>query len=230
MHGKEYSNILLLDYYFFQCNPRISVFQPLHYACAFGASEEVLFALTDANPEAIRACDSRKRTPLHFALSNAGRKTVPAAVRLLLNLDRTIVNTIDDGPLPLRVLAQYAQMVRSETEDRDAKRESVLRCLEHLLNAEPEPTPDFFTALQSLPEWLSEKAVVMSIVQHLLNEKISQRFPTAVLLLDFVFRKSKLCLIVVVVVKFSFLRFDCGLFFLSGRCNCVVLDQCGKIA
>jgi len=148
-----------------------------------------LFALTDAYPEAIRARDSRKRTPLHFALSNAGRKTVPAAVRLLLNLDRSIVNSVDKGPLPLRVLAQYAQLVKNETEDRDEKRESVVRCLEHLLNAEPEPTADFFTALQSLPDWLNQRAVVLKVVQNLLNEKISQRFPTAVLLLDFVFCK-----------------------------------------
>lgn len=148
-----------------------------------------MFALTDAYPEAIRARDSRKRTPLHFALSNAGRKTVPAAVRLLLNLDRSIVNSVDKGPLPLRVLAQYAQLVKNETEDRDEKRESVVRCLEHLLNAEPEPTADFFTALQSLPDWLNQRAVVLKVVQNLLNEKISQRFPTAVLLLDFVFCK-----------------------------------------
>ena len=148
-----------------------------------------MFALTDAYPEAIRARDSRKRTPLHFALSNAGRKTVPAAVRLLLNLDRSIVNSVDKGPLLLRVLAQYAQLVKNETEDRDEKRESVVRCLEHLLNAEPEPTADFFTALQSLPDWLNQRAVVLKVVQNLLNEKISQRFPTAVLLLDFVFCK-----------------------------------------
>lgn len=167
--------------------------QPLHYACAFGASEEVLFALTDAYPDAITSRDTRKRTPLHFALSNAGRKTVPAAVRLLLNLDPSIVNSIDDGPLPLRVLAQYAQMLKSETEDRDEKRDSVRRCLEHLLNAEPEPSADFFTALQSLPEWLRDRAVVMKVVQNLLNEKISQRFPTAVSLLDFVFLALVIC-------------------------------------
>jgi hypothetical protein len=146
-----------------------------------------LFALTDAYPEAIRTRDRRARTPLHFALSNAGRKTVPAAVRLLLNLDPSVVNSVESGPLPLRVLADYAQQLRSsDTENRDEKRDSVLRCLEHLLNAEPEPTADFFTALQSLPEWLGERAVVMAVVQNLLNEKISQRFPTAVLLLDFV--------------------------------------------
>jgi hypothetical protein len=104
-------------------------------------------------------------------------------------LEPAIVNSINDGPLPLRVLAQYAQALKSETEDRNEKRDSVRRCLEHLLNAEPEPSADFFTALQSLPEWLRDKAVVMKIVQNLLNEKISQRFPTAVSLLDFVFCK-----------------------------------------
>lgn len=156
----------------------------MHYACAFGASEEVLYVLTDAYPDAIISRDKRQRTPLHFALSNAGRKTVPAAVRLLLSLDRSIVNSIEGGPLPLSVLAAFAATVRNEEENRD-KREPVHRCLEHLLNAEPDPTADFFTALQSLPDWLSERAVVMPVVQILLNEKISQRFPAAVLMMDF---------------------------------------------
>merc|ERR1719199_751999 len=61
---------------------------PLHYACAYGASEEVLYVLTDAFPDAISDRNQRDRTPLHVALSNAGRKTVPAAVRLLLSLNR----------------------------------------------------------------------------------------------------------------------------------------------
>ncbi|KAL7556480.1 hypothetical protein ACA910_003113 [Epithemia clementina (nom. ined.)] len=160
---------------------------PLHYACAFGASEEVLYVLTEAYPDAITARDSRHRTPLHFALSNAGRKTVPAAVRLLLSLNKSIVNSINNGPLPLRVLAEYAQTIRKDDVNRDEKRESVHRCLDHLLQAKPKPTADFFTALQSLPDWLEEAAVVMPVVQNLLNEKISQRFPTAVLLLDFEF-------------------------------------------
>jgi hypothetical protein len=138
--------------------------------------------LTDAYPDAITTVDNRDRTPLHFALSNAGRAAAPAAVRLLLSLNKEIVNTIDDGPLPLRVLAGYALTVKS---DADEPRDSVHRCLEHLLNAEPDPTADFLTALQSLPDWLSERAVVVPVVQHLLNEKISQRFPTAVLMLDF---------------------------------------------
>jgi hypothetical protein len=68
--------------------------------------------------------------------------------------------------------------------------------LEHLLNADPDPTADFFTALQSLPDWLSERAVVMPSVQVLLNDKISQRFPTLVLMGDFYF-------LAVIIVAYS---------------------------
>lgn len=128
-------------------------------------------------------------TPLHFALSNAGRKTVPSAVRLLLSMDRTIVNAIGKGPLPLRVLAEYSLTVSTSHDQDDKalreKRESVLRCMEFLLQADLEPTADFFTALQSLPDWLSERAVVLPVVQNLLNTKIAQRFPTFVLMMDF---------------------------------------------
>jgi len=181
---------------------------PLHYACAFGASEEVLYVLTEAYPEAITAQDSRARTPLHFALSNAGRKTVPAAVRLLLSLNKSIVNSMNGGPLPLRVLAEYAQTIRSDDPEKHVKRESVHRCLEHLLQAEPKPTADFFTALQSLPDWLGESAVVMPVVQNLLNEKISQRFPAAVLMLDFVILALIICFYSLSVSESLDRRFD----------------------
>jgi len=155
--------------------------QPLHYACAYGASEEALYVLTGAFPDAITTQDRRGRTPLHFALSNAGRRAAPAAVRLLVSFNNDIVNSRGGSSNPLRVLAEFAATIK----DDDDQKESVHKCLEHLLNAEPEPTADFFTALQSLPDWLSEQAVVMEVVQTLLNEKISQRFPTAVLMLDF---------------------------------------------
>jgi hypothetical protein len=130
-------------------------------------------------------------------LSNAGRKTVPSAVRLLLSLNRDIVNSIDGGPLPLRVLSEYTNTIKGDDEKREDKRESVFRCLEHLLNAEPDPTADFLTTLQSLPDWLSERAVVMPVVQILLNEKISRRFPTAVLIMDFY-------VLVMIIVNYSY--------------------------
>eukprot|EP00546_Thalassionema_frauenfeldii_P005751 CAMPEP_0178908096 /NCGR_PEP_ID=MMETSP0786-20121207/7733_1 /TAXON_ID=186022 /ORGANISM="Thalassionema frauenfeldii, Strain CCMP 1798" /LENGTH=853 /DNA_ID=CAMNT_0020579961 /DNA_START=13 /DNA_END=2574 /DNA_ORIENTATION=+ len=157
---------------------------PLHYACAYGASEEALLVLTGAHYEGIRACDRNNRTPLHFALSNAGREASPMAVKHLLDLDPDLVNGNDGGSLPLRVLADFAHKFRST--GTDSTRESVQLCLRHLLNAGPIPSADFFTALQSLPVWLGEQAVIMPNVQILLNDKISQRFPTMMLLLDLV--------------------------------------------
>ncbi|KAL3906330.1 MAG: hypothetical protein SGARI_004052, partial [Bacillariaceae sp.] len=153
----------------------------LSYATAYGASEEVLYVLIDQFPDAINSKDARGRTPLSFALSNAGRKAAPAAVRLLLSLNPDLVNSIDEGPLPLRVLSEYAATIKDDEE----QRESVESCLKHLLAAKPDPTADFFTALQSLPEFLQERAVVMRVVQELLNVKIAQRFPTAIMLMDF---------------------------------------------
>jgi ribosomal protein L29 len=98
-----------------------------------------------------------------------------------VSFNRDIVNSRGGSSNPLRVLADFASTLKHD----DDQKESVHKCLEHLLNAEPDPTADFFTALQSLPDWLSEQAVVMDVVQVLLNEKISQRFPSFILLVDF---------------------------------------------
>ena len=111
--------------------------------------------MTDAYVDAITTVDRRGRTPLHFALSNAGRKAAPAAVRLLLSLNHDLVNSMDDGPLPLRVLAEYASTIKNNEE----QRESVESCLKYLLAAKPDPTADFFTALQSLPDFLQERYI-----------------------------------------------------------------------
>lgn len=152
--------------------------------------------MTGAHNPAIGSRDRNDRTPLHFALSNAGRPASPGAVRHLLELDPRLANS-NGGPLPLRVLAEFSHTLRFEIGDKnDNNRESVQKCLEHLLNADPDPTADFFTALQSLPDWLSERAVVMPSVQVLLNDKISQRFPTMVLMCDFYF-------LAVIIVAYS---------------------------
>mmetsp|Transcript_10528 Transcript_10528/g.14774 ORF Transcript_10528/g.14774 Transcript_10528/m.14774 type:complete len:811 (-) Transcript_10528:2351-4783(-) len=178
---------------------------PLHYACAYGASEEALYVLTEDYPDGITTKDRRHRTPLHFSLSNAGRKASPSAVRLLLNLSPEVVNNRDGGILPLRVLAEFSQSVTNTPEVHP----NVQKCLLHLLNADPDPTADFFTALQSLPEWLEEKAVVMPNVQHLLNDKIACRFPTAVLMGDLYFIIVTIIFYSLAVVKSIEKRNDC---------------------
>ena len=78
------------------------------HVCYLLAILPIFSLLTEAYLDAISASDSRERTPLHFALSNAGRKTVPVAVHLLLAFDKIVVNSINDGPLPLRVLLEYS--------------------------------------------------------------------------------------------------------------------------
>jgi len=57
---------------------------PMHTACHFGASLEVLRVLADAYPDSTHCVDLRGRTPLHFALGNIDRPISPAAVLLLL--------------------------------------------------------------------------------------------------------------------------------------------------
>lgn len=105
-------------------------------------------------------------------------------MRHLLELDPSLANS-NGGPLPLRVLAEFSHTLKQDSDI--PHRANVQKCLEYLLNADPDPTADFFTALQSLPNWLQERAVVLRSVQVLLNEKISQRFPTLVLMGDFYF-------------------------------------------
>jgi hypothetical protein len=149
--------------------------------------------------------DRQGRTPLHFALSNAGRKAAPAAVRLLLSLNKTIVNSVGGGPLPLLVLSEFGATVKA---DEDEQRKSCEACLKLLLSAKPNPTAAFFTALLTLPDFLVERAIVMKVVQEMLNEQIAQRYPTMILILDFYAQ-------IIVVIAYSFavkesvdLRFD----------------------
>mmetsp|Transcript_17614 Transcript_17614/g.43330 ORF Transcript_17614/g.43330 Transcript_17614/m.43330 type:complete len:840 (-) Transcript_17614:45-2564(-) len=155
---------------------------PLHLACAFGRSEETLYVLTDAYPEGATTVDNKQRTPLHFVLSNAGRKNAPSAVRLLLSQNPDLVNSIGGGPLPLLVLAQFA--ITGVDRNNEEQVDAVQGCLRHILNSKPKPTPEFFSALQRLPTFLQDRAVVMRAVQEMLNDKIAQRFPTMILILD----------------------------------------------
>jgi hypothetical protein len=140
-----------------------------------------LYVVTGAFVDAIVLMDRRGRTPLHFTLSNAGRPAASSAVRLLLGLNRDLVNPKRGSPLPLKVLAEYASTLAL---DQKNERESCKACLSHLLAEKTTPTADFFTALQSLPDFLQEFAVVMKVVQELLNFKISQRFCTLILIMD----------------------------------------------
>jgi len=158
---------------------------PLHYACAYGATEEVLKILLRVIPTSTAAVDFKGRTPLHFALGNADRATSPAVVKLLLERTPGVANETDDeGQLPIHLLAAVAKKTPLDDKGKE-KRVSATKCLDSYLKANPTPTADYLTALQSLPEWLLDHAVICEDVQKVLNEKIAQRFPTSFLLMDF---------------------------------------------
>ena len=117
-------------------------------------------------------------------MGNCDRPASPAVVRLLITQNRNVVNaTEESGLLPLDLLATRALNLNEATQKEQC--ENAGKCLTLYLEAEPRPTASFLTALQALPEWLADRAVVHPIVQGLLNEKISLRFPTAIILLDF---------------------------------------------
>ena len=173
---------------------------PLHYACAYGASEEALYVLVDRNEDSITALDKKQRSPLHFAMSNADRDAEPGraasfeVIRFLIAQNRNVVNVgvgEESSQQPLRTMASKVHNL-NEASDRD-KCDNAEKSLILYLEAEPEPTAGFLTALQVLPQWLLDRAVVHPSVQALLNSKISLRFPTALIMLDFYF----LCVVII---------------------------------
>lgn len=158
---------------------------PLHYACAYGVEEDVLRVLTDNHIQTIIATDSRGRTPIHFAMGNADRPASPGVVNILISQHAPLVDSIDlEGNLPIHLLAARALAIKVGDKDKCI---NCQKCLGFYLDAQPRATADLLTALQSLPDWLRDFAVIHPEVQKVLNKKISQRFPTTVTMLDFVF-------------------------------------------
>jgi len=158
---------------------------PIHYACAYGATVDVLKVLICAWEESMTRTDAKGRTPLHFAMGNADRENSPHVVKLLLELSPACMDQIDaEKNLPLHLLSTKSESVdESEFETRD----SIEKCLDIYLKAGPKTTTEFLTGIQNMPEWLRDLAVIHPAVQTMLNTKISSRFPTMILLLDFYF-------------------------------------------
>jgi hypothetical protein len=160
---------------------------PIHYACAYGTHPVVLKALCKVYPTSLTARENNGRTPMHLAMVNAHRDESPNVMRFLLDnpAGRSTINTRDNvGYLPLHLLAVALKGFKSKDHE---KRTNISECLSMYLDAEPRSTPDFLTAIQDLPDWLQDTAVVSKHVRNILNEKIVKRFPTSILMLDGIF-------------------------------------------
>ena len=124
---------------------------PLHYACAYGASVEVLRVIVDAWEESLTKVDNKGRSPLHFAMGNAHRDNAPEVVKLLLDLHPAGVNVVDvEKNLPLNLLSTKAESVE---QNQIKPRDSVKKCLNLYLKAKPNTSIEFLTAIQKMPEW-----------------------------------------------------------------------------
>lgn len=156
---------------------------PIHYACAYGTSPAVLKVLAEAFPGSVNATENNGRTPLHLAMVNAPRDASPGVIAFLLEYaGPDAVNVRDNqGNLPLHMLNLGLKTVDASEPD---SVNNVSECLKLYLAAEPHAPPDFLAALQDLPGWLQDVAVVSPHVRNILNKKIIQRFPTSILMLD----------------------------------------------
>ena len=152
------------------------VTKPIHYACAYGASQNTLKVLIDAHPKALSVTDTNGFLPLHYAFGNCEREDCPAIVELLLKRDPEVVNlSFDHKNHPLYILSNRANKLKDNSLEEQGK-ENAIQSMILFLDVGPMPTTNFFTALHTMPKWMLDKAVVHPRVQELLNYRISNRF------------------------------------------------------
>lgn len=172
---------------------------PMHYASAYGTTREVLEVLLENYPESITKRENKGRNPLHLAMVNAHRKSSPKVVGFLVEKNAAdIINSYDDDKhLPIHLLAMASKFPPEKV----LERKNAADCLKLYLNAKPKASADFLTAIQTLPEWLRDIAVLSEHIQDILNHKIVMRFPTMILILDFFF-------LILAIVLFEFTTRD----------------------
>jgi hypothetical protein len=96
----------------------------------------------------------------------------------------TIINNYDDdNHLPIHLLAMASIFPPEKANERG----NACKCLISYLAARPNASADFLTAVQTLPDWLRDIAVISDHVQDVLDERIVMRFPTMILILDLTF-------------------------------------------
>lgn len=151
----------------------------------FEASEEVVLTLRDAHPKGVLAQDVHHLSPLRYARPGM-------VVRLVLHTEVSSVRRMghEDLKHSFTALLRYANMLPSESSTRSDSKEGrrhsmACHCLAHLLQAHNATiSTQVLTILDALPSWFYKHALGMKVVQAFLNDRMSERFPVAVLLCD----------------------------------------------
>lgn len=156
-----------------------------HFAVAYGTCEPILRILYDAYPDSIHAKENMGRNALHIAMANPCEDSPQVLKFLLEHMNQEVITETDnEDTSPIQLLSSRASKLKKSNSEERHIRKNIIECLEQYLNAKPQSSADLLVALQSLPEWLRDTAVVNPHVQDILNKKIAQRFPTSILLLD----------------------------------------------
>lgn len=106
----------------------------------------------------------------------------------------------DEGEQDYELQNQATSLVMSK--------ERIRKCLQLYLSAKPETTSMFLTGIQFLPDWIRDEAVLHPTIQHMLNDRISHRFPTMILLLDFYLNIAIIACFTAVSLQSAELRSD----------------------
>jgi len=158
---------------------------PLHFACVYAAQESVILLLIKGRHDTIVKKDKTEqhRTPLHYLMSNGDRARAHTILEILMKKKPSVVNIVDSKQLlPIESLGVRAKGLDLENVE---GRKNILRCLSIYLNGALESKTELFHALQSLPDWMKDEAIVRPEVQQMLNKSASERLHTAILLMDF---------------------------------------------
>uniref|UniRef100_A0A7S4MNM5 Ion transport domain-containing protein n=1 Tax=Odontella aurita TaxID=265563 RepID=A0A7S4MNM5_9STRA len=154
---------------------------PIHAACMYRASAEVVKLLVDAFPESLCKLDDKRRTPLHWATRNM-KDRPPDPEVLTLVIRRGLVSQRDsDGRTPIQSFSSQTKKVsvHQRSEVHKAK-----RCLGCFLDCKPEGTSAYLSAIQGLPSYARDDAVTHPHTKRILNRMIAKRFPTSILFID----------------------------------------------
>jgi hypothetical protein len=143
-----------------------------------------------------------------------------------------MVDAVDhENNLPLHLLSQKAKNVTKQEKELSAaptmtddgvqdfelhekaqslimSKERIRKCLSLYLSAEPETTSMFLFAIQFLPDWIRDEAVLHPTIQNMLNERISRRFPTMILIMDFYLNIAIIGIFSTVALESAKLRAD----------------------
>lgn len=128
--------------------------QPIHYSCAYGTSVEVIKILIEAFPDSINYKDDIGFTPLCYAMGNCERDESPGAIETLLTAKTSDPTFLEKHPL--LIFSDRAKQFKEANVSKTGC-ENAIKCLQVYLRHKPEASTSFFTALQSLPQWLEDQ-------------------------------------------------------------------------